>query len=202
VDLGILTRVEQVWTSDNTDAFDRLRIQEGFSYAYAPKVMMAWVTDVPNMNQRSTPLQYRFLAAMMGSLGIGANLNHWSEQDFALATRMIAYYKSIRATVQEGDLYRLFSPREEGLMANQYVAADGKQSVVFVFQHAQQFNRPAPTVYLNGLDENALYRIQPIDDKLVERPPVASGGWLAQHGLRFRLRGDFDSSSVLLEKLP
>jgi alpha-galactosidase len=202
VDLGILRRVEQVWTSDNTDAFDRLRIQDGFSYAYAPKVMMAWVTDVPNMNQRSTPLQYRFLAAMMGSLGIGANLNHWSEQDFALATRMIAYYKSIRATVQEGDLYRLFSPREDGLTANQYVAADGKQSVVFVFQHAQQFNRPAPTVYLNGLDENALYRIQPIDDKLVERPPVASGGWLAQHGLRFRLRGDFDSSSVLLEKLP
>lgn len=201
VDLGILTRVEQVWTSDNTDAFDRLRIQEGFSYAYAPKVMMAWVTDVPNMNGRSTPLEFRFLAAMMGSLGIGANLNHWSERDFALAAQMVSYYKSIRATVTEGDLYRLFSPREGGLTANQYVSADGKQSVVFVFQQAQQFNRPAPAVYLRGLDEDALYRVQPIDDKLVEKPPVASGSWLANHGLRFGLRGDFDSSSVLLEKV-
>ena len=202
VDLGILTRVEQVWTSDNTDAFDRLRIQDGFSFAYAPKVMMAWVTDVPNMNGRSTPLQFRFLAAMMGSLGIGANLNHWSEPDFALAAKMVSYYKSIRATVQEGNLYRLFSPREGGLTANQYVSADGRQSVLFVFQHSQQFNRPAPAVYLRGLDENALYRLKPIDDKLVERPPVASGSWLANHGLRFRLRGDFDSSSLLLEKLP
>ena len=53
MDLGILRRVDQVWTCDNTEAFDRLRIQEGFSYAYTPKVMMAWVTDVPNMNERT-----------------------------------------------------------------------------------------------------------------------------------------------------
>jgi alpha-galactosidase len=114
---------------------------------------------------------------------------------------MIAHYKSIRATVQEGDLYRLLSPREGSLSANQYVSADGKQSVVFVFQQAQQFNRPAPTVYPRGLDEGALYRIQPIDDKLVERPEAASGGWLANHGLSFRLGGDFDSSLVVLEKV-
>ena len=48
VDLGILSRVDQVWTSDNTDAWDRMRIQEGFSQAYSPQVMMAWVTDSPN----------------------------------------------------------------------------------------------------------------------------------------------------------
>ena len=112
VDLGILKRVDEVWTSDNTEAFDRLRIQEGFTYAYAPKVMMAWVTDVPNLNGRSTPLQYRFLVAMQGSLGIGSNLNHWTDADFALASRMVAIDKEIRATVQQGNLYRLFSPRE------------------------------------------------------------------------------------------
>jgi len=39
VDLGILLRTDQVWTSDNTDAFDCLKIQEGFSYAYAPKII-------------------------------------------------------------------------------------------------------------------------------------------------------------------
>ena len=81
IDLGILQRVDEVWPSDNTEAFDRLRIQEGFSQAYAPKIMSAWVTDVPNMNGRSTPLQYRFLVAMQGALGIGANLNKWVQQE-------------------------------------------------------------------------------------------------------------------------
>ena len=153
VDLGILQRVDEVWTSDNTEAFDRLRIQEGFSFAYAPKVMMAWVTDVPNLNGRSTPLKFRFLVAMQGSLGIGSNLNKWSAEDFALAAQMIAYYKSIRETVQEGELYRLFSPREGKLTANEYVSADGRQAVLFAFLHSQQFLRPAPTIYLRGLDE-------------------------------------------------
>jgi alpha-galactosidase len=111
VDLGVLQRVDEVWTSDNTEAFDRLKIQEGFTYAFSPKVMMAWVTDVPNTNGRSTPLKYRFLVAMQGSLGIGSNLNKWSAEDFDLATKMVAYYKQIRSTVQMGDLYRLWSPR-------------------------------------------------------------------------------------------
>jgi alpha-galactosidase len=111
---------------------------------------MAWVTDVPNMNGRSTPLQYRFLVAMMGSLGIGNNLNKWSSEDFTLATKMIAYYKPIRSTVQQGRLYRLLSPREGELTANQYVSQDGKQSVLFTFLHSQQYGRPAPTIRLHG----------------------------------------------------
>jgi alpha-galactosidase len=201
VDLGVLRRVEQVWTSDNTEAFDRLRIQEGFSYAYTPKVMMDWVTDAPNMNGRTTPLKFRFLAAMQGSLGIGANLNHWSAEEFALATSMIRYYKTIRRTVQEGNLYRLFSPREGALTANEYLSADGRQAVLFAFLQAQQFNRPAPTIYLRGLDENAVYRVKTIDDKLREKLETATGSYLANHGLTFRLGGDFDSTSVLLERV-
>ena len=96
IDLGILRRVDEVWTSDNTEAFDRLRIQEGFSEAYAAKFMSAWVTDVPNMNGRSTPLKYRFLVAMQGALGIGANLNKWTAEDDKLATDMVALDKRIR----------------------------------------------------------------------------------------------------------
>ena len=130
--------------------------------------MSAWVTDVPNLNGRSTPLQFRFLVAMQGALGIGANLNKWTAEDSALATRMISTYKSIRETVQEGDLYRLFSPRQGELTANQYVSADGKQAAVFAFLHSQQYLRPAPTLYLRGLDEKAMYRVKPLDDKLVE----------------------------------
>ena len=202
VDLGILKRVDEVWTSDNTEAFDRLRIQEGFTNAYAPKVMMAWVTDVPNLNGRSTPLQYRFLVAMQGSLGIGSNLNHWSDADFALASRMVTIDKQIRATVQQGNLYRLFSPREGEFTANEYVAADGKQAVLFAFLHSQQYLRPMPVVYLRGLDERAVYRIRPIDNKLAARSETASGAYLMNHGVQLRLTGDFDSSMLTLERLP
>src|ERR1019366_2443085 len=62
VDLGVMKLTDEVWTSDNTDPFDRLSIQNGFTYAYTPSVMMAWVTDSPNWyNHRSTSLTYRFL---------------------------------------------------------------------------------------------------------------------------------------------
>ncbi len=201
VDLGILERVNQVWTSDNTEAFDRLRIQEGFTFAYAPKVMTDWVTDVPSMNGRSTPLKFRFLVAMQGVLGIGGNLNKWSSDDMAFAARMVAYYKSIRQTVQEGNLHRLFSPREGSLTANEYVSQDGKQAVLFAFLHSQQFERPMPVIYLRGLDADAVYRVKPLDKKLVEKQTELSGSYLMNHGIELELKGDFDSTSVLLEKV-
>lgn len=200
IDLGIMQRVEQVWTSDNTDAYDRLRIQEGYSQAYTTRAMMAWVTDVPNMNGRSTPLQYRFLVAMQGSLGIGANLNKWSNEDYALATKMIEYYKSIRRTVQEGKLYRLFSPMEGDLTSNQYVSEDGKQAVLFAFLRSQQYGRPTPLIRLKGLDPAAVYRIRRIDDKLPGNTERLSGAYLMNHGLQLRLTGDYDSTSVAFEK--
>ncbi|MBV8818018.1 MAG: alpha-galactosidase, partial [Acidobacteriaceae bacterium] len=200
IDLGILRRVEQVWTSDNTEAFDRLRIQEGFTFAYTPKVMMAWVTDVPNMNDRSTPLKFRFLVAMQGSLGIGANLNKWAEQDFNMASTMVTYYKSIRKTVQQGRLYRIFSPREGEVTANEYVSDDGKQAVLFAFLHSQQYRRPAPTVYLRGLDANAVYRVRTIDDKMGRKVESLSGAYLMNRGLDLRLVGDYDSTSIAFER--
>lgn len=200
-DLGILQRVDVVWTSDNTEAFDRLRIQEGFTEAYAPKLMSSWVTDVPNMNGRSTPLQYRFLVAMQGALGIGANLNRWSPEDSALAAKMITLYKHIRPTVQTGDLYRLLSPRTNDVTANEYVAQDGNQALVFAFRHSQQYSLPAPTITLRGLDPHARYRLTSIDGKLLDKQPELTGAYLTSAGIHLSLGGDFDSTAVLLERV-
>ena len=197
IDLGILTRVEQVWTSDNTDALDRLKIQEGYTYAYAPKAMMAWVTDVPNFNGRSTPLNFRFVVAMQGSLGIGNNLNKWKEEDFTLAKKMIAYYKQIRPTVQLGKLYRLVSPRTpEGFAATQYVAEGGRQAVVFATLHSQQYGRPVPPLRLEGLDEQGVYKLTWLDG----RTQTLSGAALMHRGLQLDLRGDYAATSAMLEK--
>lgn len=197
IDLGILTRVEEVWTSDNTEAFDRLRIQEGFSQAYAPRIMSAWVTDVPNMNGRSTPLKYRFLVAMQGALGIGANLKKWTAEDDALATSMVAYYKKVRGTVQDGKLYRLLSPRSGEVTANQYVSEDGKQSVMYAFLHSQQYREQPPAIRLAGLDPRGVYRVEIMGDSRVQ---TFSGAYLMQQGISIRLSGDYDSTAVLLER--
>lgn len=196
IDLGVLRRVDEVWTSDNTEAFDRLAIQEGFSYAYAPKIMSAWVTDVPNMNHRSTPLQYRFLVAMEGALGIGGNLNKWTDEDFSFAKRMIALDKQIRSTVQTGNLYRLFSPRESDLTANEYVAADGKQAILFAFRHSQQFDRPVPTICLRGLKHDAEYTLTFLDGSNEKH----TGAYLMEHGLDLRLNGDYASTLVVMSR--
>lgn len=201
VDLGILPYVDEFWTSDNTEAFDRLRIQEGFSQAYAAKFMSAWVTDVPNMNGRSTPLEYRFLVAMQGALGVGSNLSKWSDEDEKLATRLIAFDKKIRRTVQFGDLYRLLSPRTNDVTANEYVATDGKQAVVFAFRHSQEFNTAPPALRLEGLDVDGVYRSESIDGKLLENQEELSGAYLMEHGLDVKLRGDFDSTAILFHRI-
>ena len=179
LDLGILERTEQVWTSDNTEGLDRLQIQEGYSFAYAPKTMMNWVTDNPGMNLRSTPLEYRFLVAMSGSLGIGGNLTKWSEADMALAKKMVAYYKRVRNSVQHGDLYRLLSPRDGDVSAIEYVSENGEQAVLFAFREQQRFLQPAPPIRLRGLDAEALYRIEGIDEeKLLDPKEPVSGAYL------------------------
>ncbi len=203
VDLGMMHRVDQIWTSDNTDALDRLTIQHGFTEAYTPHVMMDWVTDVPNgINGRAIPLKFRFLVAMTGSLGIGGNLNKWTEEDNALATRMISFYKQIRATVEDGKLYRLVSPVDSNFSASQYVSGDGRQTILFGFLHSQQFGRALPPLRLQGLAEDAMYSVTTIDDKLGDRKQQASGAYLMHHGIDLRLGGDYDSTAIVFERLP
>ena len=203
VDLGILRRTDEVWPSDNTDALDRLTLQDGFTHAYSPGIMMAWVTDVPNgMNGRSVPLKFRFLVAMNGSLGVGGNLNKWTPEEMQAAAGFVAYYKRVRTTVQRGALYRLIAPEGSEFSANEYVSTDGRQAVLFAFLHSQRFNTPFPTIFLRGLDEDAVYRVQAIDPGQVQQVGSASGAYLMHHGIDLKLRGDYDSASVVLEKQP
>jgi alpha-galactosidase len=138
---------------------------------------------------------------MGGPFRIGGDVRKWSQADLDLGRTMVEYYKTIRRTLEEGDLYRLASLREGNLAAAEYVAPDRKQAILFAFLHSQQFLYEAPTIYLRGLDERGLYRLKSIDDKLVEKQQVLSGSYLMNHGLNFNLVGDFDSTSVLLERV-
>jgi alpha-galactosidase len=203
VDLGVMQYVDEVWPSDNTDAFDRLRIQNGFTYAYSPGVMMAWVTNSPTwVNQRTLSLEYRFLSAMQGSLGIGANLNKWGPDDFAKAKEMVAEYKTIRETIQRGALYRLVAPdggSEQSVTES--VSRDGKQAVTFAFLHSSTELYPFPRIFPRGLDENASYGVRAFAGKLAaETPQTASGAYWMHHGVDVELRGDFQATAFTLTR--
>jgi alpha-galactosidase len=204
-DLGIMKLTEQVWTSDNTDPYDRLVIQDGYSHAYAPAAMMAWVTDSPNwLNRRATSLEYRFLSAMQGGLGIGANLKHWTQDDFAKAARLVAEYKRIRATVQLGNLYRLVSPRNgSARSATLSVSQDRRQAVLFAFLHSSMMRAAQHTIQLRGLDPGAVYTLRAISGTAVPGTVAkASGAYWMGHGLKPLLEGDFQAAAFVLEADP
>ncbi len=205
VDLGILRHVDEVWPSDNTDPFDRLSIQDGFTYAYTPQIMMAWVTDSPHwLNHRSTSLSYRMLSAMQGSLGIGADIAKWTPEEAALAKRLIAAYKQVQATIVQGDLYRLISPQMGSeFSSTETVSADKSQAVVFAFIHSTQEGRGFPLLKLKGLDPAADYTLTAIEGKArADTPQTASGAWWMHRGLEMddNFRGDFQAAAFRLDR--
>ncbi len=140
---------------------------------------------------------------MQGSLGVGANLNKWTDADFATAKELIAAYKQVRETVQHGKLYRLISPQNGSeFSATETVSLDGRQAVVFAFLHSSTMFYPYPRVFLKGLDPDTQYRVTPISGALVKgSPEMASGAYLMAHGVDPDLRGDFQAAAFRIERL-
>ncbi|WP_309061001.1 alpha-galactosidase [Streptomyces sp.] len=206
IDLGILGRTDQVWTSDNTDPLDRLAIQYGFSQIHPARVMAAWVTDSPNamLNGRVSSLRFRFVSAMAGVLGVGGDLTRWTEEELAEAREWVALYKEIRPVVQRGELYRLRAP-EGGLSAVQYVLGD--ETVVLAWLQAQHYGEPVPALRLRGLDATSSYECRgggPSRSSGAEglgEGEVHRGAVLLHHGLRTGLRGDLDAAVFRLRRL-
>ena len=189
VDLGILRLADQAWVSDNTEATARLGIQEGFSQAFPANTMEAWVTD---SSPAHIPLAFKFHASMAGSLGVGGHLLHWSEAERAEAAQLIARYKDIRETIQQGDQYRLRSAQAGPYSAVQYVSKDRRESVLFVFR--THIPEPAllPPLYLRGLDPQALYVVEGFEGTR------SGAGWMAA-GLTVPLK-DFQSAVLKIQR--
>ncbi|MCX4903624.1 alpha-galactosidase [Streptomyces sp. NBC_00878] len=193
IDLGIMARTDQVWTSDNTDPLDRLAIQHGFSQVHPARAMAAWVTDSPNvqLNGRASSLRFRFVSAMAGVLGVGGDLTRWDDEELAEARTWVELYKEIRPVVQGGDLHRLRAP-EGGLSAVQYTR--DADVVVLVWLQAQHYGEPVAPVRLRGLDPTVAY-------KCLETGEVHRGAVLLHHGLRTGLRGDLDAAVFRLRRM-
>ena len=201
IDLGILQRVDEVWPSDNTEAFDRLRIQEGFSMAYAPKIMSAWVTDVPNMNGRSAPLMFRFPDCDAGGAGgrgeseslDGAGFGDGDEDDRTLQAdpRDGADRRSVPAVLAAHKRSDCEPVCRGGRQAGGGVCVPAYAAV----QHGGA-DHPAARVGREGA-----VQVEATDGKLVERQPQLSGAYLMRVGLNVNLRADYDAAAIILERL-
>ena len=199
IDFGALSVFDDFWTSDNTDAVDRIAIQRGYSLVYPAKAMRAWVTDVPNfLTGRSAPLPFRFHVAMMGSLGIGSDLGRCSPEELTEYTRHIADYKRMRRIVQEGRCHRLLG----GMPATQHSEFTAVQyqldaeSVVFVLRPLGGVDRHPAHVRLRGLDPQCYYTYKVAGVRHTE-----SGAFLMHTGITCRFYGDYASEVITVTEV-
>ena len=132
IDAGILGRVDQVWTSDRTEPFDRIGIQEGYSLSYPARCMEAWVTG-SSVGSFPEEQLLKFNICMRGNLGIGTNLNELDAEALAGYKEQIAFFKKIRPVIHNGDLYRLErlsdNLQDDRRSIIQYVSQNREESV-------------------------------------------------------------------------
>lgn len=193
VDFGIFRYTDQAWMSDNTDSLADLYLTESYSLAYALKTRVVWVTDPSGFTGRTIPLEFRFHVAMLGSMGIGADLPKWHENELAAAKAHITTYKRLRETIQHGSLYRLRQVAAQEVSAFQFIAEDKEHVVVFIFLDQVRFGQQQITVHLQGLESQACY--QPRDGG----EPV-SGQALMSRGLKLVVNGNYKSQLIEFKK--
>lgn len=195
IDYGILGIFDDFWTSDNTDALDRLTVQESYSYIYPIKAMRAWVTDCPNfLSNRNIPLRFRYHSAMMGTLGIGSNILKFNDEEIEMSKKLIEEYKEIRDVIQEGDFYRLENTSKNKYHLYQYNKED--RTILFAFLPQSEIGHRGTLVKLRGLEEDTMYAANIRGKEIIK-----SSAYLMNHGVEIKLNGDYDSEIVVFNRI-
>ncbi len=160
-DAGMLYYSPQIWTSDNTDAVDRLRIQYGTSFGYPISSMGSHVSAVPNhQTGRITPMKTRGVVAMAGTFGYELDLGHLSEEEKEEVRRQIREYRQFSQLVQTGLYYRLTNPFEDSLAAWEFVSRDQSEALISAVAQEIHGYMIIPYLKLRGLKSGALYQDQ------------------------------------------
>lgn len=186
-DPGVLYYSPQIWCSDDTDAIERLRIQEGTAMIYPLSAIGAHVSDCPNHTVgRVTPFETRGYVALAGTFGYELDVTRISEEDRAAIPGQVELYHKYNDLIRTGDYYRIAS---YGDACNydcwQVVSKDKTEILLSYIQVLGRPNYHSTRIKLKGLDENSLYLLEDAD-------VCYSGGALMYAGINIEVVfGDF-----------
>ena len=195
---GYMPWFDEFWTSDNTDALQRVYMQWGTSYFFPPVVMGSHISAAPNHQTfRTIPIKYRIDVAMSGRLGMEIQPKNMTKEEIDLCRKAIAEYKEIRPTVQQGDIYRLVSPYDKKGVASMMMVAPDKHEAVFYWWKTETFmGQQLPKIKMAGLDPNKVYTVTElnrIDNKpLPYEGKSFTGKFLMENGLEIPSTHDVD----------
>ncbi|OMP78657.1 alpha-galactosidase [[Flexibacter] sp. ATCC 35208] len=198
VDYGALPYFTEFWASDNTDPFERVFIQWGYSYFFPSFTVADHVTSWGKQS-----LKFRTDVAMMGRLGYDINLDKFTGDEWTFSQQAVANYKRLQPVLAHGDLYRLISPYKENRAVLMYVDAAQSKSVLFAYNLHTRFGENFAPVKLQGLDPHRQYRVTEINLKpgeeshLYEHNKIFSGDYLMKAGIN--VSGNEPLSSKVLE---
>ena len=206
INYGILPYFDEFWTSDDTDALQRVYLQWGVSCFYPAIAMAAHVSaDKNHQTGRYLPLKFRFDVAMSGRLGMEMQPEDMTEADKEFTQRAIQAYKGIRPLVQFGDLYRLISPYEnKGVASLMYVAPEKDRAVFYAYKMNHFINMTIPNVKMNGLDPQKKYQLIDLTPLSKNKPcslhnKIISGKILMEKGIALQTLLKNEYSSIALE---
>ena len=192
-DPGMLYYSPQIWCSDDTDAIERLKIQEGTSMVYPLSAMGAHVSDCPNHTVgRTTPFETRGHVALAGTFGYELDVTRIPEKDREMIPSQVKMYHKYNDLIRRGDYYRIENFSENhGFDAWEVVSKDKNEVLVTCVQVLGRPNYHSRRIKLKGLVEDKMYKVE-------ESGEVISGGALMYAGLNVSLYGDYSSKLIHL----
>lgn len=199
-DPGMLFYAPQAWTSDDTDAVERLKIQYGTSFVYPISSMGAHISACPNHQmKRTTPLETRGNVAFFGAFGYELDITQLPEEDLEFIQEQVAFMKEYRKLIQYGTFYRLSSPFEGNVTAWMVVSDDQKQALVGYYRVLQRVMDPYHKIKLQGLNPDYCYHVNLLGndiygDELMNFGLIVSDASSGENGEHFDGdNGDFQS---------
>ncbi|SFD90322.1 alpha-galactosidase [Chitinophaga sp. CF118] len=194
IDYGALPYFTEFWPSDDTDGFERVMIQWGYSYFF-PSFTVA--NHVTSWGKQS--LKFRTDVAMMGRLGYDINLDKFSDAEWQFSQQAVKDYKRLYPVISHGDLYRLISPYQENRAVLMY--ASKEKAVLFSYTLHSRYGESFELVKLQGLDPKKQYQLQEINLEKGRSSSLSGkvygGDYLMKVGLPVTSRNEL--SSMVLE---
>jgi alpha-galactosidase len=160
-DLGMMYYAPQAWCSDDTDAVERIKIQDGTSYGYTPSIWGAHVSAVPNDQVgRLTSIDMRAKVAYFGAFGYELDVTELSDEEQATIKQQVAFYKQYRKLFQFGTFYRLETPdTSDNVYGWETVSPDKQTAIGMRYQILNGANPAYIRYYFKGLDPERRYTV-------------------------------------------